>query len=308
MCGLFGFHIYGDVKPKNLADLTNSLAEQSTVRGVDATGIAFNSKGLLRVLKESKSAIKIDFKHGDEIKSVIGHTRHSTQGSEKKNYNNHPFYGRAKTRFALAHNGVINNDIRLRKELNLPSTKVETDSYIAVQLIEHKKKLDFESIKFMAEKIEGSFSFVVLDEKNNIYLVKGDSPLSIIHFPRLKLYVFASTDEILYRSIIDYPPLLKEIKQGEFEEVEIEEGDILKLCPNGKVEREQFKFDYWCGMHWYDYGFYSTKTTEDPYDEYIETLKAVASAYGYLPNEIDHLLKEGFTPEEIEDYLYGLEV
>lgn len=308
MCGLFGFHIYGDNRPKNLADLTNSLAEQSTVRGVDATGIAFNSKGLLRVLKESKSAMKIDFKHGDEIKSVIGHTRHSTQGSEKKNYNNHPFYGRAKTRFALAHNGVINNDIRLRKELNLPSTKVETDSYIAVQLIEHKKKLDFESIRFMAEKIEGSFSFVILDEKNNIYLVKGDSPLAIIHFPRLKMYVFASTDEILYRSIIDYPPLLKEIKQGEFEEVDIEEGDILKICSNGKVEREQFKVDYWCGMRWYDYGFYSTKTTEDPYDEYIETLKAVASAYGYLPDEIDHLLKEGFTAEEIEDYLYGLEV
>ncbi len=308
MCGLFGFHIYGDAKAKNLADLTNSLAVRSTVRGVDAAGIAFNSKGLLRVLKESKSATKIDFKHGDEIKSVIGHTRHSTQGSEKKNYNNHPFYGRAKTRFALAHNGVINNDIRLRKELNLPSTKVETDSYIAVQLIEHKKKLDFESIRFMAEKIEGSFSFVVLDEKNNVYLVKGDSPLSIIHFPRLKLYVFASTDEILYRSIIDYSPLLKEIKQGAFEEIEIEEGDILKLCSNGEVEREQFRFDYWCSMHWYDYGFYSTKTTEDPYDEYIETLKAVASTYGYLPDEIDHLLKEGFTPEEIEDYLYGLEV
>ena len=195
----------------------------------------------------------------------------------------------------------------MRKELNLPSTKVETDSYIAVQLIEYKKKVDFESIRFMAEKVEGSFSFVVLDEKNNVYLVKGDSPLSIIHFPRLKIYVFASTDEILYRSIIDYPPLLKEIKQGEFEEVEIEEGDILKLCSNGNVEREQFRFDYWCGMQWYDYGFYSAKTT-DPYDEYIETLKAVASAYGYSPNEIDHLLKEGFTPEEIEDYLYGLEV
>ena len=307
MCGLMGWLAYGD-RLKNIEDLTNSLAAQSTVRGVDATGIAFNSKGLLRILKESKSAIKIDFKHGDEIKAVIGHTRHSTQGSEKKNYNNHPFYGRAKTRFALAHNGVINNDIRLRKELNLPSTKVETDSYIAVQLVEHKKKLDFESIKFMAEKIEGSFSFVVLDEKNNVYLVKGDSPLSIIHFPRLKLYVFASTDEILYRSIIDYPPLLKEIKQGEFEEVEIEEGDILKLHPNGRLEREQFRFDYWCGMHWYDYGFYSTKTTEDPYDEYIETLKAVASAYGYSPSEIDHLLKEGFTPDEVADYLYGLEV
>ena len=64
MCGLMGWLAYGD-RLKNIEDLTNSLAAQSTVRGVDATGIAFNSKGLLRILKESKSAIKIDFKHGD---------------------------------------------------------------------------------------------------------------------------------------------------------------------------------------------------------------------------------------------------
>ena len=42
MCGLFGFVRYGD-KIKNLADLTNSLAEQSAVRGTDATGILFRT-------------------------------------------------------------------------------------------------------------------------------------------------------------------------------------------------------------------------------------------------------------------------
>lgn len=118
----------------------------------------------------------------DGIKALIGHTRHSTQGSEKKNFNNHPFSGKCRNaHFALAHNGALTNDKELRKKYKLPKSKIETDSYIAVQLIEQKKTLDNESIKYMAETVEGSFSFSMLDDKNNVWLVKGDSPLSIIH-------------------------------------------------------------------------------------------------------------------------------
>ena len=35
------------------------------------------------------------------------------------------------------------------------------DSYIAVQLLEHKRELNAESIKFMAEALRGSFSFFI---------------------------------------------------------------------------------------------------------------------------------------------------
>ena len=41
-----------------------------------------------------------------------------------------------------------------------------------------------------------------------------------------------------------------------------------------------------------------------PEDSYIADLKAVAVCYGIYPNEIDDLLAEGITPEEIEEYLY----
>ena len=64
----------------------------------------------------------------------------------------------------------------------------------------------------MAEKTDGSFSYSLLDEENNIYLVKGDSPLSILHFQKLKMYVYASTDEILYKALVDYQPLFKALK------------------------------------------------------------------------------------------------
>ena len=122
MCGLFGFVRYGTTM-KNLSLLTNSLAQQSAIRGTDATGIAFND-GNLKIIKEGKSAYEMDFKHSEDIHALIGHTRHSTQGSEKKNHNNHPFPGKVNgLHFALAHNGVLSNDNILRKTLNLPKNK-----------------------------------------------------------------------------------------------------------------------------------------------------------------------------------------
>ena len=108
MCGLFGFVHYGDKPFKNLSVLTNSLAEYSAERGTDATGIAFVRNGNIQIQKEAKAAYALDFKHSDNIPALIGHTRHATHGSAKKNYNNHPFSGKAgNTRFSLAHNGVL---------------------------------------------------------------------------------------------------------------------------------------------------------------------------------------------------------
>ena len=172
MCGLFGFSSYGSSGIKNLNVLTNSLAEHSAERGTDATGIAFCNGKKISILKEPKSAYKIKFKHSDKISALVGHTRHATQGKVNLNYNNHPFSGRVRNAtFALAHNGVLMNDNELRKSLRLPKTKIETDSYIAVQLIESQKTLNAESLKYMAENVNGSFSFSILDNMNNIYKI-----------------------------------------------------------------------------------------------------------------------------------------
>lgn len=86
---------------------------------------------------EERSAYSLELKHPDTITTLIGHTRNATHGSADKNFNNHPIFGKAGTTcFALAHNGVLWND---RASLHLPKTKIETDSYIAVQLIEQQK-------------------------------------------------------------------------------------------------------------------------------------------------------------------------
>ena len=307
MCGLFGFSRYGNKEIKDLSKLTNALSVESATRGTDATGISFKNNGHLKIVKDSKSAYKMDFKHPDDIAALTGHTRHSTQGSEKKNYNNHPFKGSYKGyNFTLCHNGVLSNDKSLRREHRLPRTKIETDSYIAVQLLESQPLLNFDSIKYMAEKTEGSFSYTILDEKNNLYLVKGDSPLSILHFPKQKIYVYASTDEILYKSLVD-SPLFSALKKGEVETVDIAEGDILKIAPDGKIEKHTFNYSYYYGRSWWDYGRYPyISMLEDSYEQksYINDLKSIAALQGFDESAIEQLLAQGFTPQEIEDYIY----
>lgn len=298
MCCLFGFYHYGKEDVGNLSYLTNILAENATARGTDAAGIAYNDKGKLVIHKEAKAAYNIDFKHPNSCICVTGHTRHATQGDKKKNYNNHPFSGSCKNlKFALSHNGVLINDNELKSMYHLPKSKVVTDSYVAVQLLEKKKQLNADNIKHMAEAVQGSFAFSILDSSDTLWLVRGDSPLSLVHFPKYKLYVYASTEEILYKSLVD-TKLFAEVKRGYFEEFHIHPGDILSFSKNGTITNYSFSYTDYSNFRWWDYGMK---------DNYVEELKSVAAFQGYSPDEIEMLIDEGFTPEEIEDFIYCVE-
>ena len=43
------------------------------------------------------------------------------------------------------------------------------------------------------------------------------------------------------------------------------------------------------------------------YDLHMDDLKAIASYQGYSEEDIDDLLANGFTPDEIEEYIYCCE-
>ena len=61
MCGLFGFSRYANSNIKGLSALTRSLAEESTVRGTDAAGIAYCHSGNLRIVKEDGSQCLVPY-------------------------------------------------------------------------------------------------------------------------------------------------------------------------------------------------------------------------------------------------------
>lgn len=303
MCCLFGMINYGHgFTGKQKAKMIHALAAAAEARGTDAAGIAYNSGGKLRVYKRPLPGHLLPIRIPNDAAVVMGHTRMTTQGDGKRNYNNHPFPARAGgTAFALAHNGVIHNDRTLRRSLKLPRTNIETDSFIAVQLIQQKNALDFDSLRYMAEQVEGSFSFTALDGKDRLYFVKGDSPLCIYHYPGLGLYLYASTAEILIDALTRIPHHL-----GEAEQVHIDGGELLLIGPDGSQQRSSFHFVD--PMSYFGFGYWGLGCNpayfQDVREDYTMALKSVAGAFGISPGQIDQLLDEGFTHEEIEDCLY----
>ena len=311
MCCLFGLIDYGhSLTGREKNQILSVLASACEVRGTDATGIAYNVGGTLRIYKRPVPAHRLRFRVPDTARVILGHTRMTTQGSAKRNYNNHPFLGVAgKDVFALAHNGMLHNDLTLRKGLHLPKTKIQTDSYIAVQLIEQKKALNFDSLKYMAEQVEGSFTFTVLDRRDRLYIVKGDNPLCLLHFPSLGLYLYASTEEILDRAMSQMA--LDTCKPCR---IPLECGDILRIDRDGALTRSEFDdyrlFARWRASIW-DMPYrrpWEERELPAPEDSYLEDVKSVASAFGYAPEEIDRLAGLGFSPEELEEFLYGGEL
>ena len=266
MCAIFGFLDYGKkVSANTLKKLIRALSVAAESRGTDATGISYVNNGNIVTFKKAKPAHKVKLYFPKDTTAVIGHTRFTTQGSEKNNYNNHPFEGTTSNHtFALAHNGVLYNDKELRRERHLPDTAIETDSYIAVQLIEHENNVDSNSIKAMAEAVTGSFVFTILRDDNTLFLVKGDNPITLLHYPELGLYIYASTTAILTAA-------LNAVKlAGRSEEVPVNDGNIVRIDSNGKLsvstfeeQVQHFEWHYLYRLYGYDYGNMDEDYTND---------------------------------------------
>lgn len=302
MCCLFGLaDPRGTLSPRQKNRLLSSLATAAEARGTDATGIAYNSGGQLCIYKRPWPGHFMRFRVPAEPRVIIGHTRMTTQGSALRPWNNHPFRGDADGQaFALAHNGIIHNDTDLRRQLSLPDTRIETDSYIAVQLIEQKRALTFDSLRYMAEQVQGSFCFTVLDAKDNLYFVKGDNPLCLYHFPERGLYVYASTEEILKRALD-----MARLPLGKPMRVSLDCGEILAIDTNGNEERSAFN-DAHLFQHslFWPYDWHGLELNTPPKKTHLDEIKAVVQAFGYAPEEIDRLVKMGFTVDELEELLY----
>ena len=297
MCCLFGICDYkGGLTAAQKRRLVSALATASEARGPDATGVAYNSDGHLAVYKRPWPAHLMRFRLPENVRCVMGHTRMTTQGDEKQNCNNHPFIGTAGIPFALAHNGILYNDKELRQERKLPDTNVETDSYIAVQLLEQQGKLNFSTIRTAAEALEGTLTLTILDGRDNLYIVKGNNPLTLYHFPRLGLYVYASTEQILKKGLKKGVPRMEQPF-----EVMLREGDILRIDRQGQYTVERFDTrNLWDGTAHFSWPYWDVYAGQD---EYINDLKSVAAAYGYTPHDIDVFLGYGLCPEEIEEIM-----
>lgn len=311
MCGLYGFVYYGKKELKGAEKLLENLAWEAAVRGTDATGYAFVHKGKVQVDKAPKPAHDMKYLLPKGVHTVMGHTRATTQGSAQNNYNNHPFKGiQGKLEFALAHNGVLDNEFEIRDEFNIKSNKIQTDSYVACQLMEKMKDFSMDSLRTVGETVEGMFTFTYMDSKENLYIIKNDSPLTLLHFPALQLYVYGSTDEIVFNAVANFNKTKNELidmiihEDYTIENIPVGVGDILKISPDGKIKRSEFKPKervwnsqlYSVAGGWWDY-------EDEDAEWYKRLLLQDAEEMGITEKEFEALTQR-FSLTDLEDYIY----
>lgn len=306
MCAVFGLLDFdGKLTPSERLMLFKSLGKAAEVRGTDATGVAYVQNGSLQIQKAPRPARKMKWRISPDARYLMGHTRMTTQGSEKKNYNNHPFLGKAgQMPFALAHNGVLFNDLELRRTRRLPKTHIETDSYVAVQLIERSGSLSPKSLKQMAEALDGSFTITVLDANNNLYLVKGNNPLSLYLLPNLGIYLYASTKEILDNAL-DKLKLSQEPRV----EITIHQGDILKIDSQGKRSLSRFDDTKLCMRDYCRYygladWYWPTASEKEEESDYLEEVVSYGMSRGIPERELRLLVDAGYDAFDLEELLF----
>ena len=309
MCGLFGmFDIRGALTARQKTHMIQALARASEVRGTDATGVAYMAHGKMQVYKRPLSAHRMRIRIPEDARAIMGHVRMVTQGVAARNYNNHPWNARLSNGqvFALAHNGVLRNDKQLKRQEHLPKTNIETDSYVAVQLLQKNGTLNLESLCKMAEQVEGSFTFTILESNNKLYFVRGDNPLCIRFYPEKGLYLYASTELILENAMLYIPYRL-----GCYETVACTCGEI--LCLDSLGNRNRASFDTGNLMtSWYStcayWPYYDSRYNwgwEREQKEYIRLLKGMARQRGLSDEDVDELLADGFTTDDIEELIYS---
>ena len=133
MCGIVGYAGIGDAKTFLLRALSDL-----EYRGYDSAGIAaFTGEKIAVIKRAGRVSALVDSVDGQlaQAKAGIAHTRWATHGPPT-DVNAHPhlsFDGKV----AIAHNGIIENHVELRRRLNALGIelKSETDSEAVAHLI-----------------------------------------------------------------------------------------------------------------------------------------------------------------------------
>lgn len=181
MCGIVGYIGKRQVLPILIKGL-----KRLEYRGYDSAGVAFFHQEEIKLQKSvgriQELEKKLDYSLSSHI--GIGHTRWATHGKVTI-MNSHPHQV---GKITIVHNGIIENYLTLKKELesNGYLFQTETDTEVACALIDWIKKNN-SSLKMVdvlneaMKKLKGSYAIVVMvqDEQDKLYVMKKESPLVI---------------------------------------------------------------------------------------------------------------------------------
>ena len=181
MCGIVGY-----VGTQQAAPLLLDGLRRLEYRGYDSAGMAVCGGGGLQVRK-APGRLKVleERVHGgaDLNGTVgIGHTRWATHG-EPNEINAHPQTS-GDGKFAVVHNGIIENYAPLKQELIRQGCTFvsETDTEVVAELLAYGYRQCgdvFEAVNRMLSKVEGTYALGILcaDTPDRIIAARKDAPL-----------------------------------------------------------------------------------------------------------------------------------
>ena len=179
MCGIVGYTGNQSAAPMLLEGL-----KKLEYRGYDSAGIAVTEDHSIHISKVTGRIANLCEKTEDGRLTPgttgIGHTRWATHGAPTEP-NAHP-HASNDGRFAVVHNGIIENYVELRQELTREGYRFEseTDTEVIVHLVEMYYAGDFKKAVMKASnRLRGSYAMgiVCADEPERIFVVREASPL-----------------------------------------------------------------------------------------------------------------------------------
>jgi glucosamine--fructose-6-phosphate aminotransferase (isomerizing) len=239
MCGIVGY-----VGSKSAAPIIVDGLRKLEYRGYDSAGIAIHDGKGIEIVRTLGKLVKLSdaLEKRTLVGSTgIGHTRWATHGRPSE-INAHPHSAGP---IAVVHNGIIENHVAVRQELEAQGVKFlsDTDTEIVAHLISRELAGGapnlFEATRNSLRRVVGAYAIAVVsrDEPGVVVAARNGSPL----------VVGVGEDEMLCGS--DIPALLAHTRQMVF----LEDGDIVELKAKGyrietvageKVERKVKRIDW----------------------------------------------------------------
>jgi glucosamine--fructose-6-phosphate aminotransferase (isomerizing) len=220
VCGIVGY-----IGPKKVVPLILDGLRRLEYRGYDSAGIAVVSQngkmeirrasGKLPNLEESIRNNPIDGIYG------LGHTRWATHGRPTEE-NAHP-HRDCKGEIVVVHNGIVENYVELKQELEKEGHKfvTQTDTEIVAHLVE--KYMDGgpleDAVRKSVKRLSGNYALVILSTKDPRKIVAARSGPPVL--------IGLGKDEYFVAS--DIPGILAHTRDMFF----LNDGDVAVLTPKG---------------------------------------------------------------------------
>ena len=218
MCGIVGY-----TGPRACTPILLEGLKRLEYRGYDSSGIAVWREEGYEVHKRAGKLKVMEQSVPDTLRQGtigIAHTRWATHGGPTDN-NAHPHISRC-GRFAVVHNGIVENASTLRKRLSAQGIEMltDTDTEVIPNLISTLYEGNFEeAVKTALRLIRGTYGIVAmsLDDPELLVVARNGSPIVL----------GVGEDEMLVAS--DAPALIAHTRQVVF----LEDGEVALLRPGG---------------------------------------------------------------------------